>query len=64
MVDIGKEVLIIFKTMMTNDYGILWNSISIRNPQANSIVERVHQTIGNITFTFKIQQTDFDNENP
>ena len=27
-------------------------------------VERVHQTIGNIIHTFKIQQMDLDNENP
>ena len=27
-------------------------------------MERVHQTIGNIKHTFKIQELDFDNENP
>ena len=27
-------------------------------------MERVHQTIGNIIRTFKIQQMDLDNENP
>ena len=43
----------------------MWcNFISVRNPQANAIVERVHQTIGNIICTFKIQETDLDNENP
>ena len=35
-----------------------------KNPQANAIVERLHQTIGNIIRTFKIQQMDLDNENP
>ena len=39
-------------------------SISIRNPQANVIVERVHQTIGNIIRTFKIQEMDLGYENP
>ena len=34
------------------------------HPQANAIVERVHQTIGNIICTFQIQQIDLDNENP
>ena len=53
-VDRGKEFLVKFKTMMANDYGIPCNSISVRNPQANAIVERVHQTIGNIIRTFKI----------
>ena len=45
---------------MTKDH----NSISIRNSQANTIVEIVHQTIGNIIHTFKIQEVDLDNENP
>ena len=50
--------------MMANDYGIPCNSIRVRNPQADAIVERVYQTIGNIISTFKIQEMDLDNENP
>ena len=50
--------------MMANDYGIPCNSISVRNPQANAIVEIVHQTIGNVMSTFTIQQIDLDNDNP
>ena len=49
--------------MMAYDYGILCNSTSIRNTQANAFVERVHHNIGNITCTFKIQEMDLDNEN-
>ena len=60
----GKELLAKFKTMIANNYGILCNSISIRNPQANAIVERVHQTIGNIIHTFIIQEMDLDNKSP
>ena len=63
-VDRGKELLAKFKIMMANDYGIPCSPISVRNPQANAIVERVHQTIGNIIRAFKIQQMDLDNENP
>ena len=40
-VDSCKELLAEFKTMMANDFGIPCNSISIRNPQVNEIVERV-----------------------
>ena len=43
-----------FKTVMANDNGILYDSISIINPQANAIVERVHQTIGNSIRDFNI----------
>ena len=49
---------------MANDYGIPCNSISVRNLQANAIVERVHQTIGNIIYTFNIKEMDLDDENP
>ena len=35
-----------------------------KNPQANAIVESVHQTIGNIIRTFKFQQMDLGNESP
>ena len=50
--------------MMANDYGRPCNSISVRNAQANAIVERVHQTIGNIICSFVTQEMDLDNENP
>ena len=63
-VDGGKELLAKFLTMMANDYGILCSPINTRNPQANAIVERVHQTIDNIIRIFKIQEMDLDNESP
>ena len=64
MVDRSKELLAEFKIMMANDYGIPCNSISVRNPQANAIVETIHQNIGNIIQTFTIRQMYLDNENP
>ena len=33
----------------------------MRNPQANSIVERVHQTIGNMIHTFEYDELDDTN---
>ena len=50
--------------MMANDYKISCSPIVVRNLQVNAIVKRVHQIIGNIIRTFKIQQMDLDNENP
>ena len=38
-VDRSKELLEGYKSMMANDYGILCSPISVRNPQANAIVE-------------------------
>ena len=53
-VDRGKEFLAEFKIMMENDYGIPCSPISVRHPQANTIVDRVYQTFGNIMRTFTI----------
>ena len=63
-IDRKKELLAELKTITANDYGIPCYSIRVRNPQANAIVKRVQQTIGNIIRTFKIQEMDLDNENP
>ena len=40
------------------DYGLKIKAITTRNPQANAIIERVHQTIGNIIRTFDVQTMD------
>ena len=50
---ICKELLPELKSMMANDYEILFSPFYIRNPQANAILERVHQTIGNIIRSFR-----------
>ena len=50
--------------MIPDDYGIRVRSITSRNPQANSILEKVHQTIGNILLTFKLQDMVLDDDNP
>ena len=38
--------------------------ISVRNPQANVVVERVHQVIGNIIWTFELENNYIDEEDP
>eukprot|EP00957_Ditylum_brightwellii_P147657 11244480-Ditylum_brightwellii.AAC.1 len=37
-----------------DEYGIKFKPITTRNPQANYIVERAHQTIGNLLHSFKL----------
>jgi hypothetical protein len=44
--------------MVCNDYGLKIKPITTRNPQANVIIKRVHQTIRNIIRTFSIQAMD------
>ena len=46
--DRGREFMAELQDILTMDYGIRVNRTTTRNPQANSIVERVHQTIGNM----------------
>jgi hypothetical protein len=53
-----------FQKMIKNDYGIKGKPITVRNPQANAIVERVHQTIGNIVRTFELENNYLDEEDP
>ena len=57
---IGHE----FQDMLKNDYGITCKPITTRNPQANAIIERVHQVIGNIIRTFELQENYLDEKNP
>jgi hypothetical protein len=49
---------------MLDDYGIHKKPITTRNPQANAIVERVHQVIGNIVRTFELQDNSLDEDDP
>ena len=56
--DRGTEFLKEFHAMVRDDYGIALSPITVRNPQANAILERIHQTIGNILRTFELQDTN------
>ncbi len=56
--DRGTEFMAEFAKMCREDYGLKRKPITTRNPQANAIIERVHQTIGNIIRTFDVQTVD------
>ena len=64
IVDRGNEFLALFRAMIINDCSITVKPITSTNPQANAILERVHQTIGNILSTFKVQNMVLDDKNP
>ena len=59
--DRGTEFMAEVRTMLKEDYGIKVSNITTRNPQANAILERIHQTIGNMLRTFQLQDTDEEN---
>ena len=42
--------------MVKQDYNINTKPITVRNPQANAIVERVHQIMGNMIRTFVLHE--------
>ena len=45
-----------FDNMIRDDYGIKKRPITTRNPQANAIIERIHQTLGKIIRAFDLHQ--------
>ena len=55
--DRGGEFMKEFEESL-EEYGIEKKTITTRNPQANAILERVHQTIGNILRTFESNTTE------
>ena len=57
IVDRENEFLAELREMIINDYGITIKPINnSRNSQTNAILERVHQIIGDLLRTFKVQK--------
>ena len=52
--DRGTEFKAEVFDMITKNYGITARVITTRNPQANAILERIHQTVGDMIRTFKM----------
>ena len=64
-VDGGTEFKGGFKKIMKDEFNLEVKTISVRNPQANAIIERIHQTIGNMIKTFQVNaKDDIDEEDP
>eukprot|EP00957_Ditylum_brightwellii_P086469 6579109-Ditylum_brightwellii.AAC.1 len=53
-----------FNEMTASDYGVKKKPIAARNPQTNSIIERIHQTIGNVIGSFEVYDTNIDEKDP
>ena len=62
-VDNGGEFKSVFKQMCSN-YGITRKPSTSHNPQANSIVERVHQVLGNMLRTFELEEQELSGRDP
>ncbi|MDY6959585.1 MAG: integrase [Halobacteriota archaeon] len=53
-----------FQELIQQEYGIKARPTTARNPQANSVLERVHQTLGNMVRACNIGEMDYDEEDP
>ena len=63
--DRGKEFIAEVINTLRDDYGITRKPITTRNPQANAMVERAHQTLGNMLRTQNFQRmADIDLQDP
>ena len=58
------EFLREFADMIKDDYGIKKKGTTVRNPQANAILERIHQTLGNILRTFELHKSEMNIGDP
>ena len=55
VMDRGREFMAEVPTMLKDEYGIKRKPITTRNPQANAMVERAHQTMGNLIRTQQVR---------
>ena len=55
VMDRGREFMGDVITLIRNEYGITRKPITTRNPQANAMVERAHQTMHNLIRTQRIR---------
>ena len=51
-------------TLIENEYGIKNKPVSPKNPQANAIIERLHQVFGNLVRTYNLQETYVEDADP
>ena len=53
-----------FKNTCKKEHGIKTKPITVKNPQANAIIERVHQVIANMMRTYELENVYMDKKDP
>eukprot|EP00957_Ditylum_brightwellii_P043765 3319100-Ditylum_brightwellii.AAC.1 len=53
-----------FTEMLASDYRVKKKPITSRNPQSNSIIESIHQTIGDMIRSFEVYETSINGKDP
>jgi transposase InsO family protein len=61
--DNGSEFKSAFKEMCDN-LGIKCRPTTSHNPQGNSVIERIHQVMGNILRAFELEERELDPDDP
>jgi len=61
--DNGGEFKNIFKELCLN-YGLTPKPSTEYNPQANSMIERIHLTLGNMLRSYELEEQDLDDDHP
>eukprot|EP00957_Ditylum_brightwellii_P081823 6224995-Ditylum_brightwellii.AAC.1 len=64
VLDGGTAFVAEFIEMVASDNGVRKKHITPRNYQANSIIERIHQTIGKMTRSSEVYDTEIDVNDP
>jgi transposase InsO family protein len=62
--DAGSEFKAEFKKMIEEDYGIKAKPITVRNPQSNGMIERIHAVVKNMIRTFDTTEIDINDKDP
>ena len=64
ILDRVREFMAEVISLLHDKYDVKRKDITRRNPQANAILEQVHQTIGNVIHTFQLDKVELEIENP
>eukprot|EP00957_Ditylum_brightwellii_P051040 3870144-Ditylum_brightwellii.AAC.1 len=64
VLDRGTKFMAKFTEMIQRDYGVTKRPITAQDLQANRIVDRIHQTVGNMLCTFCVHFTKLHEEDP
>ena len=64
MLPTGPFVHAFKNDLIKNEYGIKFKCETTENPQANPLLERIHQAIENLVHTFDLQNIYLDEDYP
>jgi transposase InsO family protein len=62
--DAGTEFKAEFQSMISEEYHIKPKPITVRNPQANAVIERIHGVVGDMMRTYKVENINDDDADP